>query len=83
MSGQMFLGEAVNSRAVVRVIFINMIFIAFMLGVQWLAISHQMPSKFADAPATISHPVSAKTPTPNSGRRRSRQRSQQETRWTP
>jgi len=84
MSGQMFFGETINSRAVVRVIFVNVIFIAFMLGAQWFAVSHQMSAKAAaDTPATISHAVSAQTPTPNSSRRRSPERSQQETPWTP
>jgi hypothetical protein len=63
---------ATNFHAVTRVIFINAILVAFMLGAQWLAISHQMLAREADVQMRTSQSSSVQAPTSNSGQTRSK-----------
>jgi len=58
---------AINLRSVVRVVAFNLILVAFMLGAQWMAISHVSPKQAAETPTATSRINSAKPLTPNPG----------------
>ena len=64
-----FLGgpDGANLHAVVRVVAINLIFVAVMLGAQWLAISHVSSAQVAEAPAATSQTNPAQPLIPNPG----------------
>jgi hypothetical protein len=59
---------APSSPSVINMIVINVIFAAFVLGTQWLVVSHQPPAEVDRAHVPASNTASAKTPTPNHGR---------------
>jgi hypothetical protein len=48
------------------VIVINVIFMAFMLGTQWIMASHQPPAHVDNASAPVSSPALRPTPPPGS-----------------
>jgi hypothetical protein len=56
-----------NLHAVVRVVAINLIFVAVILGAQWLAISHVSSAQVAEAPAATSQTNPAQPLAPNPG----------------
>jgi len=60
-------GTALNSMAVIRVVAINVLVVAFLLGTQWLAMSHQLPAPPAQAVAAAPPSGPAKPLTPNPG----------------
>lgn len=66
---EMLLGvDAVtNSRAVTSLIFINVIFFAFMLGAQFIIASRQPPAQVDNAHAPASSTVLPQMPAPSSG----------------
>ncbi|MFI5020962.1 MAG: hypothetical protein ACHQRJ_04830 [Alphaproteobacteria bacterium] len=61
-------GAATNPRHLIRVIVINLIFMAFMLGTQWIMASRQPPAQVDNAHAPASSTVSPQTPRPDSAR---------------
>jgi len=60
-------GDGANLHPVVRVVALNLILVAVMLGAQWLVISHTSPAQVAEAPATASPTNPAQALTPNPG----------------
>jgi hypothetical protein len=61
-------GAARNSSSVIRMIAINVAFMAFLLGAQWIVASRQPPAPDEDAHAPASSTVSTPVPTPSSDR---------------
>jgi hypothetical protein len=59
-------GAAPNSSSVIRMIAVNVAFMAFLLGVQWIVASRQPPAPHEDAHAPASSTVSTPMPTPSS-----------------
>ena len=64
--GLLGIGAATDPRHVIRVIVINVIFMAFMLGTQWIMASHQPPAQVDNASAPVSSPALRPTPPPGS-----------------
>src|SRR5471032_3329347 len=60
-------GNVTNRQAVVRVVVFNLIFVAFMLGSQWLASNRTSPAQVAAAPDATSGTGPARSLTPNPG----------------
>ncbi len=58
-------GAAANPRHIVRVILINAIVMALMLGAQWIVASRQTPAQMDDTHAPASSTVSPQTQPPN------------------
>jgi hypothetical protein len=56
-------GTAFDPHAVLRMIVINILFVAFMVGAQWFAAGHQAPAPASD---NIASTAQATTPTPPS-----------------
>jgi len=57
---------AFDPHAVLRVIVINVLFVAFMVGAQWFAASHQAPAPVSDNLASAAHATAPAPPSPKS-----------------
>ncbi len=49
--GRAGIGEAFDVHSTLRMLAVNVLFVVFMLGAQWLISSHQVPSQKSDAVA--------------------------------
>lgn len=61
-------GAVANPRHVINVIVINLLFMAFMLGAQWIMASRQPPTQLDNAHPPAASTGSLQTPQPNSSR---------------
>ena len=60
-------GAVTNSRSVISMILINVIFAIFMMSAQWIAASRQPPAQVDSARVPASSTVFPQMPPPNSG----------------
>ena len=59
-------GAAARPRAIVRLVVINLIFMAFILSAQWIASIHQLPAQANGSPTAPPNTAAAQMPTSSS-----------------